>query len=329
MKTEPSYPGKYYVVTSPNGCTVTAKNGKQLGTVEAGQQGGFTAIDSAIEASDEEAEITQVFKLAPQQKLAIIGVLGGNDGLPAGYTRLAYLESSGTQFIAIRDIKIDNDLGALCDYVDFNSVNDAPMFSGTRYVNGTPRFYLPYTSKGTGYYGWNDWVELGVYNNTNQRTVSLLNYFNDRKYKMSYADTVLSGTLNNFLPVVNNQFLSLFCYNPTVNQPRYVTGRCYSAQLTSAAEMVCNFIPALDPTGTPGMYDTVTRKPFRNNGSGQFIAGVETQPQLDAVLRGLPDRTGQDVGTLTVRLADDLQTEENRVAMDAMVSKNWEITEAA
>jgi hypothetical protein len=90
-----------------------------------------------------------------------------------------------------------------------------------------------------------------------------------------------------------------------------------------------SLVPCLDSTGAPCMFDLVTRIPLRNSGAGDFIAGIEEQKQLDAVLRRLPDRTGLDVGTLQVRLAEALKTPENEAALDAMVAKNWEISQAA
>ena len=35
-----------------------------------------------------------------------------------------------------------------------------------------------------------------------------------------------------------------------------------------------DFIPALDPSGTPCMFDRVSKQAFRNAGSGQFIVGM-------------------------------------------------------
>ena len=327
MQTADTTPGKTYSVHTMKGCTIIAPDGWQK-TIEA-PDGYFDAhFGRVVIDGDDEASIKELFKLAPQQKLTLLGVLGG-DKLPAGYTRLAYLESTGTQYIAIKDIQIDDDLGARCDYVDFNPIYDAPMLSGTRSTINVPRFYIPYTSNGTGYYGWNAWVNIGEHDNTKQRTVSLLNYFNNRTYKMSFGNTFLSGPLNRIMPIVNNQFLSLFCYNPNGASPRYVTGRVDSVQLTRSSVMVCSLVPALDQSGVPCMYDTVTGTPFYNSGSGAFIAGVENQAQLNNMLRKLPDRTGQDIGTLQVRLSDNLQTVENVAKLESVLAKNWEISQAA
>lgn len=79
MKDPITTPGKTYAVTSPNGCTVTTEDGLTLAEIEAGKQGYFVAVSGKVQLSDDSAILTQLFKLAPQQKLAILGVLGGGD----------------------------------------------------------------------------------------------------------------------------------------------------------------------------------------------------------------------------------------------------------
>ena len=97
-------PGKTYVVEDTNGCDVINMATLAVAlTVENGKQGYFVATAQEYEVGDT-ATVVQVFKLAPQQKLTLLGVLGGNAGgagaLPEGWTRVEYLESSGNQFIA-------------------------------------------------------------------------------------------------------------------------------------------------------------------------------------------------------------------------------------
>lgn len=36
-------------------------------------------------------------------------------------------------------------------------------------------------------------------------------------------------------------------------------------------EKILNFIPALDPSGRPCMYDTISKQPFYNKGDGEFL----------------------------------------------------------
>ena len=65
MKTLQSIAGKTYVITSPNGCTVTDETGLTLGTVDAGQQKVFIATGAKLQADDDSARITATFNLAP------------------------------------------------------------------------------------------------------------------------------------------------------------------------------------------------------------------------------------------------------------------------
>ena len=51
------------------------------------------------------------------------------------------------------------------------------------------------------------------------------------------------------------------------NTKRYFSGRIYGFYL----EDQINLIPALDRNDTPCMYDTVSKKPFYNAGSGEFL----------------------------------------------------------
>lgn len=78
MKDPITTPGRTYAVTSPNGCTVTTEDGLTLAEVEAGKQGYFVAVSGKVLLSDEAAVLTQVFKLAPYQKLRLLGVVGGD-----------------------------------------------------------------------------------------------------------------------------------------------------------------------------------------------------------------------------------------------------------
>lgn len=56
-------------------------------------------------------------------------------------------------------------------------------------------------------------------------------------------------------------------------------GRMYNVKLLSSSGTVSLYlVPALDPTGAPCMYDTVTRTPYYNQGSGDFLyPGKETE----------------------------------------------------
>lgn len=53
----------------------------------------------------------------------------------------------------------------------------------------------------------------------------------------------------------------------------YCICKVYSSKISKNGRLARNFIPALDPTGRPCMFDLVTRRPFYNQGTGEFIYG--------------------------------------------------------
>lgn len=328
MKTRETFPGKTYAVTSPNGCTVTTEDGLTLAVIEAGTQGFFVAVSGSVVLSDDSAIKTEVFKLAPYQKLRLLGVVGGNDGLPAGYTRLAYLESTGTQYIDTALELTNNHSVELTSQMTKTDVSSCAIFGAQ--IEGNQQGYALsfYQQQISGYLAW------FFYKTTSVAILASIFPKIDvyDKVQISIDGGVLRINGQYITTGASGEFSSgktcwLFARNSYSN-PIAFYGKMFNFKVNRDG-LVLNLQPALDTTGASCMFDTVTRKPFYNSGTGSFIAGIDTQSQLDKLLRRLPDRTGDTTGTLTVRLADALQTDANRAAMDAMVSKNWEITEAA
>jgi hypothetical protein len=315
MKTRETTPGKTYSVHTSSGCTVSDKNGWQK-TIDA-PDGYFTAHAGEVTIDgDDAADIREVFKSAPQQKLALLGVLGGNDGLPTGYTRLAYLESNGNQVIKCEYL-FTQQTGL---YVKSFAIYGNRQAMGTSYVS-VPCIrchnYSPQEISAT----WNKYNLVLL--KPLPRIVIVEGWINWKNSKTARAVSELGEQIVDLEGISDGGKIDLF------KAGSIWYGKIFNAAISEDGSIVRQYIPALDPTGAPCMFDTVTRNPFYNSGSGAFIAGIDTTAQLNNMLHKLPDRTGQDVGTLQVRLAEALQTEANLAALDAMVAKNWEISQAA
>lgn len=156
-----------------------------------------------------------------------------------------------------------------------------------------------------------------------------LNYENNGEWRYSEGQQAVVGLLP-APDALSTNAVTLFARKESSsgNMSLYSwRGRIYEAQFSKGMRVVRNFVPVVNDAGVPCMFDTVSRSQFF--GGDGFICGIEAQEQLDRLLRGLPDRTGQEVGILQVRLADSLQTEANFAALDAMAAKNWEISQAA
>lgn len=90
----------------------------------------------------------------------------------------------------------------------------------------------------------------------------------------------------------------------------------------------CRLIPALDPEGTPCMFDKITQKPFYNgSGSGKFIVGLT--PQQALTLANLPVTEDE---TLTVSLPKSIIDATDKVfvpaiksALDTAADNKWNL----
>lgn len=190
-----------------------------------------------------------------------------------------------------------------------------------------------------GIYGVNDpprtWAFLKSY--AGSVFIPVVSYL-DRMYTQIQGNSVLVNGLactldtNHFPPsyTAPDEPICLF-YGYRLTQS-YIRekARVWKCIVWDGGEKVIDFVPSLDVTGRPCMYNRASNKPYYNTGSGEFIAGVETLKQLYSLLDKLPDKAGQETGVLTIRLDAALQTDELRAMIDERgEAKNWEITEAA
>ena len=323
MKEHKTIAGKLYTVTSPNGCTVTDETGLQLGTVEAGEQKAFTATGGAMWLDDTAARVTANFKQAPV-KLKILGLLGGgvSTGLPSGYLQAEFLESTGQQYIDTgKRVPINYSLHATAQYTRVNSLSHMALFgwgSGdfknvllAWVVKDYNKFYIRVNDKATSLSG--DSLVLEKFKLT----------YNGSTQQATLGDITLSvGSHTVVEPSENFGLFSAIresiCYCPTYS-------RIYNFEIIDAVgNEFSQFIPALDPTGAPCMYDKVTKQPFYNNGSGVFIVGMTIEQARK--LSRLP-KTG---GTLRVSLPSNyLEDEGMTKAITAANAKGWNIEVAS
>ena len=115
--------------------------------------------------------------------------------------------------------------------------------------------------------------------------------------------------------------LKLFSYSDGVNyKDSWWVGTC-SRFRAKAKNGEVNYIPAIDTTGQPCMFDTVSQQPFFNNGSGSFIVGM-TLTQASK-LGNLPTSGG----ALSVSLPENYTDDEAVVeALNTATEKGWVLT---
>lgn len=276
MTEHKTFPGKVYTVSCAEDTTVVLPD--PLGVREAvvlectaGAQLHVTATAGRLETSSDQAIVTEVFKLAPRRKLALLqGVAGG--WLPAGFTELEYLESSGTQFLDTGLSGCDLSSSVECR-AELNTYKPSMrLFQGQGFALASNRNE-----------NFDSYVTLPVGDNMRKSgyTPSLGSQVS------AYSVTITNGaiTLNGqSFPAADIQASASASQNDAAGatlkvlaypdgasyQSTWWVGKLYSfsAKLQNGA---VRFIPALrNDDGEPGMWDTVSKSFFSNAGSGTF-----------------------------------------------------------
>ena len=299
----PTTPGVTYAVECAAEVFVT---NPQTGAVAVSGDGSatvyFTATDTLYDISDDSAKVQPLFKLAPRLRLTLLqGVAGGL--LPKGFTELEYLETSGTQYIDTGIVKSGEYL-ARFEYAAPPKLINGMMF-GWRYDHQGTSYEKSFSFYSTSYFGrFVHWTSLSYILPPN---------FSATGYDGT-ARNVLETTSKANVVILNGETVYLNNTGNTRNAENPLNASIVVLRNTSGAKVFAfaifnesgladiDLTPVLDATGTPCMYDKVSRKCFYNKGTGSFIAGM-TMGQLPALLH-LPRVTS---GELTLSLPWEAQ----------------------
>lgn len=201
--------------------------------------------------------------------------------LPEGYTELAYIESSGTQYLDT-GIKGKNNL-EYCTKVNFpylstggsNGIGGEYLTAAAAYI-GMVRANGHYTYL---YHSTAIETNTTLVINTDYEIYSR-QYAGDQKVYINGA-LASSGTIGNTFTSSRNIFLFAVC---STNDAADVYGslKMYYCKIYDNGTLVRDFVPALDPTGKPCMYDLVSKAPFYNQAAtgDDFSYGMLSKPRL-------------------------------------------------
>ena len=232
----------------------------------------------------------------------------GLESLPMGYTRLEFLESTGTQYIRTGI----TDLTAVARYDC--QIQDV----GTRQTMGFNNGSFKWGSV-NGYY------RCGF----TQTTVPV----GDRDEAVFFIER--TGTRGYpFLRVKGQEFEGTFDTNLVGEwtlwsdpaKSSYVTGKIWGHSLSIAGQVILKFLPALDAAGRPCMFDLVSKQPFYNLRAGsEFIAGLTMGQARNLAYLPAPPT----INTLTISLPKEarlvLYNQEVNAAIAAAEAKGWTI----
>lgn len=188
--------------------------------------------------------------------------------LPFGYKQVEYIESTGTQCIDTEIIPVAN----IRIEVDF-------MLTESQSTGGIVSAELTWKSNMCSIDAWAYRYGTGYQQHTltaNKRYSVILDngVFTENGTSVFTA----SGSVSTSIP------LTIFAVNRGDSQNEFAKARLYSAKITSDGIVVRDFVPCVNMYGTPGLYDMVSRRFFRNIGSGTFLYGEVVHTIMPGVM---------------------------------------------
>ena len=203
-------------------------------------------------------------------------VSGGNSPrLPAGYTELAYIESSGTQWIdsGIKDVvnfkaEIDFQVTQLAS-------SSAPTIVGAAEASSKYKVVLAYSTSSNIFYsqcGGSGLSTRLIASDTSRHFVVVTNTSDSQNIQVDGATYTSSYAITNTKTVS----LALFARKQTSGSANnYVSMKLWSAKLYSSGNLVKDLVPAMrDSDSVVGMYDLVSDTFLTNAGTGTFNYGI-------------------------------------------------------
>lgn len=287
MKTHKCEKDGKYIISTNSDCVVTdVETGIVLAVVLAKTQKVIQAISDSFTTS---VECSVRPFVEATSDIDLIG--GGEDYLPAGYKRIEYLESSGTQRIDI-NYQPTESTGYYTDYENTSSQLYQHVLSAS--ADGVALMFTPHFN-GADY---RFFAVIACADETFRWNITDVELLSRKKVTFNYLNThicEINGQHKFDVPTsplkeYQEATTGLFMHPASVHQNEGLVGRLYAAEITEGEKIAMNFIPVLDDTGTPCMYDKVSHQSYYNSGSGDFIYPIDeydTQTlDLDDVVYG-------------------------------------------
>lgn len=198
-------------------------------------------------------------------------------GLPSGYKRLQYIQSTGTQYIKTGFVP-NQDTRIVYDCYR-ETASAADHFFGVRTGNTTTNafnFYI-YNS------GWRSGYNSAT---TSVNGPSTGRYLIDKDKNVTYINGETLGTAT-YASFTSGGEAYLFAMQNVGKGIAYGSHRLYSCQIYDNGTLVRDFIPCQTSDGTVGLWDNINSVFYTNAGTGAFIEGPLSNVSLPSGYRRL------------------------------------------
>ena len=238
-------------------------------TMSSTKYNGYFIIHIPIKIDNKDYSIKVVKHFNTDSLVIDIGNYYDTDG--NRYTLVNYLESTGTQYI---DTRIYPKSTTIQDVVF--SLTEMPS-SKTQWRNGWG------SSSSQEAYTWGILKEkffLNVSSNTKYTYLDIENDLSKHSIHLESGKLEFDNTIYGTTTIGNtaepNQSIYLFALHAEWMNPQitdYCKERIYSTKIYDGDNLVRDYIPVIDSTERPCLFDKVSRECYYNQGTGEFLYG--------------------------------------------------------
>lgn len=200
--------------------------------------------------------------------------LGNPHRLPVGYTPLAYIESSGTQWIDTGWLPTGNTQEVNIHFIPTASLSSKSICGGQP-ASSAPRNFILHN--GSYFYTADNYISCTAYNTINLKYhVRMTNNVNSK-----LATVTVNGITTNYAyntaTLTTTYTYHLFTNNNGGNKTSQASScKIYYCNIINNGSMFGEYIPVKrNSDGVIGMFDIVSQTFKTNAGTGAFIAGPE------------------------------------------------------
>ena len=189
------------------------------------------------------------------------------NNLSESYTRLEYIESSGTQYINT-GFKPSNTTRAVIDFQETTTHTDVPLFGArVAYKNTAFSMWLNTTGIQT---------DFGNVTTTQALSSTTARFRVDKNKNLTSIDAKLITSTSSTFTSSYDAYLFGLNQAGSLNTSGTCSIKLYSCQLYDNGVIVRNFVPCKNNLNNEiGLFDTINRVFYGNMGTGSFIAGPE------------------------------------------------------
>ncbi|MBP9999178.1 MAG: hypothetical protein KBT14_00590, partial [Proteobacteria bacterium] len=230
--------------------------------------------------------------------------------LPAGFTELEYIESTGTQYIDTGYIWTTDNAIVETEVYRTEDVTSGHGIYGNQKGTQHGLTLYKFGSSGTSTYG----AQFGENGTTISTNLSLQTWYtlaqitDGNTIRFSVNQVEQSQSIKKTLDKTNSVYLFTSHYNTGTDG--YAKIRCKYFKLIDDGTLVRNLVPAKrNSDGEIGMYDTVSGTFFTNQGTGEFIAGPVVEIKIATT-----KMVDEEFAAAEAKLATTVQTIESVVS---------------